>query len=48
VQQAINIGRRLEPSHLFWLEDVVAHDNVKRSARVAAAPATPIAAGVMP
>jgi L-alanine-DL-glutamate epimerase-like enolase superfamily enzyme len=45
VRQAIAIGYRLEPYHLFWLEDVVAHDDYAGLARVAAALTTPIAAG---
>jgi L-alanine-DL-glutamate epimerase-like enolase superfamily enzyme len=45
VNQAIEIGRRLEEYHLFWLEDVVAHDDYQGLARVADALTTPIAAG---
>jgi L-alanine-DL-glutamate epimerase-like enolase superfamily enzyme len=45
VNQAISIGRRVEPYHLFWLEDVVAHDDYQGLARVADALTTPIAAG---
>jgi L-alanine-DL-glutamate epimerase-like enolase superfamily enzyme len=45
VNQAIEIGRRVEPLHLFWLEDVVAHDDYQGLARVADALTTPIAAG---
>jgi L-talarate/galactarate dehydratase len=45
VNQAIDIGRRVEPYHLFWLEDVVAHDDFQGLARVADALTTPIAAG---
>ncbi|MBI4640859.1 MAG: mandelate racemase/muconate lactonizing enzyme family protein [Candidatus Tectomicrobia bacterium] len=45
VNQAIEIGRRLEPYHLFWLEDVVAHDDYQGLARVADTLTTPIAAG---
>ncbi|MBI4193660.1 MAG: mandelate racemase/muconate lactonizing enzyme family protein [Betaproteobacteria bacterium] len=45
VRQAISIGRRVEEHHLFWLEDVVAHDDYPGLASVAAALATPIAAG---
>jgi L-talarate/galactarate dehydratase len=45
VNQAIDIGRRVEPYHLFWLEDVVAHDDYQGLARVADALTTPIAAG---
>jgi L-alanine-DL-glutamate epimerase-like enolase superfamily enzyme len=45
VNQAIEIGRRVEPYHLFWLEDVVAHDDYQGLARVADALTTPICAG---
>src|SRR4051794_20283773 len=45
VRQAISIGRRVEEYHLFWLEDVVAHDDYPGLASVADALATPIAAG---
>ncbi|MEK7806767.1 MAG: mandelate racemase/muconate lactonizing enzyme family protein [Chloroflexota bacterium] len=45
VNQAIDIGRRLEEYHLYWLEDVVAHDDYQGLARVADALTTPIAAG---
>ena len=45
VNQAIGIGRQLEEYHLFWLEDVVAHDDYQGFARVADALTTPIAAG---
>ena len=45
VRQAISIGSRVEEYHLFWLEDVVAHDDYPGLASVARALATPIAAG---
>jgi L-alanine-DL-glutamate epimerase-like enolase superfamily enzyme len=45
VRQAISIGSRIEEYHLFWLEDVVAHDDYPGMASVAGALATPIAAG---
>jgi L-talarate/galactarate dehydratase len=45
VNQAIDIGRRLEEYHLFWLEDVVAHDDFQGLARVADALTTPVCAG---
>lgn len=45
VRQAVTIGHQLEPYHLFWLEDVVAHDDYAGLARVATALMTPIAAG---
>ena len=31
VNQAIDIGRRLEDVHFFWLEDVTAHDDFQVS-----------------
>lgn len=45
VKQALDIGGRLERYHLFWLEDVVAHDDIPGQARVAAGLTTPLAAG---
>ena len=45
VNQAITIGRRVEEFHLFWLEDVVVHDDYQGLARVADTLDTPIAAG---
>ncbi len=45
VHHAIEVGRRIEPYHLYWLEDPVAHDDYAGLARVADALATPIAAG---
>ena len=39
-QQAIAIGSRIEEYHLYWLEDVVAHDDYAGLARVADALAT--------
>ena len=45
VRQAISIGSRVEEYHLFWLEDVVAHDDYPGLAAVADALDTPIAAG---
>jgi L-alanine-DL-glutamate epimerase-like enolase superfamily enzyme len=45
VNQAIDIGRRLEAYHLFWLEDVVVHDDYQGLARVADALTTPVCAG---
>jgi len=45
VRQAIDIGRRIEQYHLFWLEDVVAHDDYPGMARVAQALDTPVAGG---
>src|SRR5919109_1433436 len=45
VNHAIEVGRRLEPYHLYWLEDPVAHDDYAGLARVAHTLTTPIAAG---
>jgi L-alanine-DL-glutamate epimerase-like enolase superfamily enzyme len=45
VPQAIEVGKQIEPYHLFWLEDPVAHDDYPGLARVADALTTPIAAG---
>jgi L-alanine-DL-glutamate epimerase-like enolase superfamily enzyme len=45
VNQAIDIGKRIEEFHLFWLEDVTVHDDYPGLARVADALATPLAGG---
>jgi L-alanine-DL-glutamate epimerase-like enolase superfamily enzyme len=45
VHHAIEVGRRIEPYHLYWLEDPTTHDDYPGLARVADALATPIAAG---
>jgi L-alanine-DL-glutamate epimerase-like enolase superfamily enzyme len=45
VDQAIAIGRRLEPFGFAWLEDVAAHDDYPGLARVAAALSIPITGG---
>ncbi len=45
VNQAIEIGSRVEEYHLYWLEDVVVRDDYQGLARVADALTTPIAAG---
>jgi L-alanine-DL-glutamate epimerase-like enolase superfamily enzyme len=45
VNHAIEVGRRLEPYRLYWLEDPVAHDDYAGLARVADTLTTPIAAG---
>jgi L-talarate/galactarate dehydratase len=45
VNHAIEVGRRIEPYHLFWLEDPTAHDDYAGLARIADNLATPIAAG---
>jgi L-alanine-DL-glutamate epimerase-like enolase superfamily enzyme len=43
--QAIEVGRRIEPYHLFWLEDPTTHDDYPGLARIADNLITPIAAG---
>src|SRR4029077_10573669 len=45
VNQAIEVGQRIEPYHLYWLEDPTAHDDYPGLARIADALTTPIAAG---
>ena len=45
VNHAIEVGTRIEPYHLFWLEDPTAHDDYPGLARIADALTTPIAAG---
>jgi L-alanine-DL-glutamate epimerase-like enolase superfamily enzyme len=45
VDEAISIGRRLEDIGFFWFEDIIAPDDFAGMARVAAALATPLAAG---
>ena len=45
VNQAIDIGRRVEDVHFFWLEDVTVHDDYSGLAQVADALATPLASG---
>jgi L-talarate/galactarate dehydratase len=45
VPHAVSVGQRIEPYHLFWLEDPVAHDDYPGLAHVADALVTPIAAG---
>jgi len=45
VNHAIEVGRRIEPYHLFWLEDPTAHDDFAGLARIADNLVTPIAAG---
>ncbi|HVO93978.1 MAG TPA: mandelate racemase/muconate lactonizing enzyme family protein [Terriglobales bacterium] len=45
VHQAIDIGRRVEDVHFFWLEDVSVHDDYRGLARVADALITPLAGG---
>ncbi|MEZ5816390.1 MAG: mandelate racemase/muconate lactonizing enzyme family protein [Hyphomicrobiaceae bacterium] len=43
--QAVDIGRRVEPYHLHWLEDVTRADDFQGLATVTAALKTPIAGG---
>ena len=45
VHQAIDIGRRVEDVHFFWLEDVTTHDDYPGLARVTDALDTPVAGG---
>ena len=45
VHQAIDIGKRVEDIHFFWLEDVTVHDDYSGLARVADALITPLAGG---
>jgi L-alanine-DL-glutamate epimerase-like enolase superfamily enzyme len=45
VEQAIDIGTRIEDVHLFWLEDVTTADDYQGIARVSDALATPVAGG---
>jgi L-alanine-DL-glutamate epimerase-like enolase superfamily enzyme len=45
VRQAISIGKQVEKYHLFWLEDVTAHDDYPGLARVTDALHTPVAGG---
>ena len=45
VNQAIEIGKRMEDVHFFWLEDVTTPDDYAGLARVAEALVTPLAGG---
>jgi L-talarate/galactarate dehydratase len=45
VHQAIDIGTRIEPMRLFWLEDVTTHDDYAGLARITDALSTPVAGG---
>src|SRR5688572_15898640 len=45
VEQAIDIGARIEDVGLFWLEDVTTADDYQGLARVSAALSTPVAGG---
>src|SRR5262245_54866333 len=44
VHHAIEVGRRIEPYHLYWLEDPTTHDDYPGLARIADALTAPIAA----
>lgn len=45
VNQSIEIGKRVEEYHLYWLEDLVVRDDYQGLARIADALTTPVAAG---
>src|SRR5687768_7174051 len=45
VEQAIDIGTRIEDVHLYWLEDVTTADDYQGLARVSDALSTPVAGG---
>jgi L-alanine-DL-glutamate epimerase-like enolase superfamily enzyme len=45
VHHAIEVGRQIEPYHLYWLEDPTTHDDYPGLARITDALTTPIAAG---
>jgi len=45
VHHAIEVGRRIESYHLYWLEDPTTHDDYPGLARITDALTTPIAAG---
>ncbi len=45
VEQAIDVGRRLEELQFFWLEDLTAHDDFAGLARISDALVTPLAGG---
>src|SRR5713226_4030973 len=45
VHHAIEVGKRIEPYQLYWLEDPTTHDDYPGLARIADALSTPIAAG---
>lgn len=45
VDEAISIGRRLEPFHLHWLEDVTVADDHRGIAEIRRSIATPVACG---
>ncbi|MGH7413548.1 MAG: mandelate racemase/muconate lactonizing enzyme family protein, partial [Candidatus Rokuibacteriota bacterium] len=45
VHHAIEVGKRVEPYQLYWLEDPTTHDDYPGLARIADALTTPIAAG---
>jgi len=45
VEQAIDVGRRVEKLQLFWLEDVTVHDDFAGLARISETLVTPVAGG---
>jgi len=45
VEQAIDVGRRLEELQFFWLEDLTVHDDFAGLARISDALVTPVAGG---
>jgi L-alanine-DL-glutamate epimerase-like enolase superfamily enzyme len=45
VEQAVDMGRRLEELDLFWLEDLTSHEDYAGQARIREALTTPIAGG---
>jgi len=45
VEQAIDVGRRIERLQLFWLEDVTVHDDFAGLARISETLVTPVAGG---
>jgi L-alanine-DL-glutamate epimerase-like enolase superfamily enzyme len=45
VEQAIDVGRRIEKLQLFWLEDLTVHDDFAGLARISDTLVTPVAGG---
>jgi L-alanine-DL-glutamate epimerase-like enolase superfamily enzyme len=45
VHQAMDIGKRVEDVHFYWLEDVTSHDDYSGLARIADMLVTPLAGG---
>ncbi len=45
VEQALDVGRRLEKLQFFWLEDLTVHDDFAGLARISDALVTPVAGG---